>query len=99
VVLNFSVDEENGKAFAPSIAVDAHRSVNPSIPLVATALEYLEDTRFDSRFHSRTRNRKLLTAAFIFEFEPCGAADDSVPYDYVIDLCRVRPPPPNIRIY
>jgi hypothetical protein len=90
VVLHFSVDAD-GKAVEP-FTVDAGQSVNAVDRLVVAASDYLKE----SRLISRAPYRKMLTASFVFEFAPCGTVEHSLTYDYTINLCRDRPPAPNV---
>ena len=89
VVLHFSVSAD-GKAVEP-FTVDAGESINAVERLVVTASDYLRE----SRFISRAPYRGILTASFVFELAPCGTLEHSLTYDYTINLCRERPPPPK----
>lgn len=92
VVLHFSVNAD-GKAVEP-FTVDAGQSIDAVERLVVTASDYLKE----SRFISRAPYRGILTASFVFEFAPCGTLEHSLTYDYTINLCRERAPPPNVQI-
>jgi hypothetical protein len=53
---------------------------------------YLPASLFDAGAHYK----KVLTASFVFELEPCGTLEHGLVYDNTINLCRDRPPPPGI---
>jgi outer membrane biosynthesis protein TonB len=90
VVLRFTVDAD-GKAIEP-FGVDEEQSVSPSERLIAAARSYLKD----SKFASRSPYTKSLTASFVFELAPCGTLRHSSRYDYAVEVCRDRPPPPDV---
>jgi hypothetical protein len=91
VVLRFTVNAE-GKAVEP-FRVDREQSLSPSQRLIVAATDYLKD----ARFVGPTPDRRVLTASFVFELAPCGTLGHGPVHDYTINLCRDRPPPPEVQ--
>lgn len=89
VVLRFTVNAE-GKAVEPFTMEGT--SGSSSYRLIVAAQQYIRD----SKFATGTHYKKRLAASFVFELAPCGVLKHSLDHDYAIDLCRDRPPAPNV---
>jgi len=95
VVLHFSVGPD-GKVTGPidhdepfTVQRDNSQAGGAAVRLLEGAERYIRDATFDVRGLHKHR----LTASFVFELQPCGKLAHPRVHDYVISLCRERPPP------